>query len=443
MDIHIRNHRLFQLRRSSLSHVIIPKKLLKIYGIDILDDHCQLWTHTRFYQNSMKPSTFEKILWKKTEDGDLVTSIPVFLNNKIFHPFNMAMIKIVPSNNKPVFIPFLYITLLFAYNENLKDIITSDTDAQKVHNNILIDIYQDMTQGKINSNSITATPISMLHQILKSKHDESTEKHHLALEAVGNIRGFKTKPQETTINNSKTQPIHIKININPLGNHNKIVAQHIITSESYFICIYDIDFHKFSNVKSILDSMPCTELHKINPLKLIQDEIFFLQNAQESLIASLEENLKLNPIHQRLPITIPTSPETHTVLIDHVIEALFTLRQWVSEQAAWIQAVSTNFTGTGNQLQYWADIYPLWELGNPEFGLNLHMVSGISWSNNTFWTKLLQMSRFENLLKRGRTVWLIVCTDFTAYVVLPGGFVIKGSYKVHEEDLEAIRCRYG
>lgn len=146
-----------------------------------------------------------------------------------------------------------------------------------------------------------------------------------------------------------------------------------------------------------------------------------------------------------MPISIENKDNISSLIHDHFLEACFTLRQQTSETSAWIKAALSN---KGGVPRFWIDIFNLWETGDEILGVGL-FEDNLPDSHKYFnspeppWSALLKNKIILAVATRAATACVLVHSSLQAWLLLPGGFAIKGYYTLSAQDLTYIKYRYG
>ncbi|AJG42956.1 viral DNA cleavage/packaging protein [Harp seal herpesvirus] len=472
MDVHITNWRFCTNKCNLLIHVLLPLKFLesnKIHTGENLLFHVQ----TR-YTHTLLPSKYLKV-WGEVVDfvipgadrctSGLAISLPIHLDNNIFfNPWDVITLKIVNTKAKTKhFVNFFYITLLQAHFlaiENLKTTVPDHNISEPVQSTPLTTLFKAATahvseqkDSSPASEQKDSSPLGVLASLLKPKFT-AVHRHHQALEDPGDVRGSGNDVQISGLPHNKDSANkypskrHVSIRLTVPQAKNLNIActstKHIVSQSEFFVCVYKtISPEDTSRYKSILDTAALDQIQNLSPVDALLNNDKFLESKQFECVHSLEQacwdaNLE---IFQKLPVLVERDTFTMEVIKDHFIEACFTLRQCISEQCAWVQAALTKHT---KKHGVWVDFIQLWNLGPHNLGVMLPQLNAQQDlnTNRELWVQLLTDPRIVSSITKSSRVCVVVLSSLDCYLLLPGGFAIKGSYSLTEEELLVIQERY-
>ncbi len=164
-------------------------------------------------------------------------------------------------------------------------------------------------------------------------------------------------------------------------------------------------------------------------------EFRFLISVALRISASFREKLAMQAwtAQQEIPVVIPTSYSRIYKNSDLIREAFFTVQTRVSWESCWVKAIS-NAPKTPDAC-LWIDSHPLYEEGASAWGkvIDSRSPGGLVGA----------ASQLVALGTDGHCVHLATTSDGQAFLVLPGGFVIKGQLALTPEERGYILARHG
>nr|AEL29776.1 hypothetical protein [Bovine gammaherpesvirus 4] len=456
MDVHINNWRFLSHRCDLLVHVVLPTQLLEKFNIGMFDN-VVFYVKTRFHDGKM-PTPYLKV-WGlffnhsydfPNIDSGLALSLPIFVERDMYNPLNMVWLKVYyPVSKQTKFLSFFYMQLVQGQREGALRVQKKDNSTKNILPPIsscpFTQIYNSILES--HTGIITAkNTVDVLHDMLETRPERQI-KHHLALETPGKVRGtVKVEPREAAPSNPCTGEL-VKLQVSFRETSKQIThiarVKHIISGLQYYVCFYDSlisgDFFTF---QSVLDILPQKDLAAIDPLSIILSDRQFLQTKQDGFINSLElKCIKQGfTVHQKLPILIEKDDECVELIQDHFTEACFVIRQIINPESAWIQCAISTFHGKGG---CWMDTVKLWECGSHDLGQDISHLIKPGIGEQGMWEILLRDPKFKTVVCKSSHVCLVIKSLIEAWLILPGGFAIKGSYFIPEQDLELIAQRYG
>lgn len=441
-------------------HIVLPDTFLAEFCIPH-DSSLLFYAQTRTV-NSLQPTPYIRVIGKffrecessgsKVPVSGLATSLPVFLRDDMYYdPSSLVTLKILdPNNNKKIFIDFFYITLMGQYSHACH--VTSKSldvagKSKELETSPLEKIFEDLSKTQPKLDKMRTSPLSHLSRMLHSK-PVSVPKHHRALEDPGSVRGTVDCPTKTeTPAIKKLKKIKCRLNLIDVRKANITfhTSTHIITCSRFIVCEYNNLVLKPQQLyESVFNLMNEDELKHVNPLGAFITGFRFLEEVQLKCVNSLEDACCNNRMmmYQKLPLCIEKDQISLEIIKDHFVEACLVLRQLVSENSAWIKAcVSLNERRGG----IWVDFLNLWENGPCNLGVDLsHLFApGCQYKEAAFWSQLLRDPGIAETVEKTGRACLVVDTALVAWLILPGGFAIKGRYSISVEDLQIISSRYG
>lgn len=469
MDVHINNNRFCSQKCDIIVHVFLPSIFLEDNQLP-RNRNLIFSAQTRFFDNRKPPSAYIQV-WGKFHNDEISfrnlhtlksgigVSLPLFLEDDgTYQPYNILVLRAIYIGKPKVhYIYFYYLTLLEGLKRATQVLMETETTGTKpdteteentlVNVNPLNEILQAVKED-INDN---ISPLGVLSNLLQYRPN-NVFKHHQALEDPGGIRGQSEMPENNQkVIQNEIQEGNVKVTLNSLTSQKKdcvtYPVYHSFSQHKFYICVYSGLLNKPLEYTSAIDNMPRQELYWINPLSVVLSETTFLEKIQHAFVDSLEQacNHQNYIIHQKLPIIIENTNNTASFIHDHFLESCFTLRQHTSETSAWIKAaLSLNGGGTN----FWLDIFNLWESGDDTLGVELfednpQQPYKYAASPEPSWSALFRNKTILTVIRRAATACVLVHRSLQAWLLLPGGFAIKGYYTLTEDDLNHIHTRYG
>lgn len=453
MDAHAENWRFYRDQVDALVHLVLPSTFLRLNHVSI-DNTVIYSAQTRFADgiHVSKPIRVHGNLGSDRGDvsSGLAISLPLVLTKGTFDPRNVVSLKIYSSSSKNTqFLYFFYQTFLQALGtQEVGDLNPAPSSAVEVAPMNPLDKIMDQALNT-SSKVAPASAFNFLRDLLKSNTD-TPPRHHQALELPGVVRGKSQEPQDESVLLEAPMPPPLKIHLNmPLERlhpDQKHFVRHLISGHKFIICEYLALPNKVSyGSVAAVDTAQAGQTSSSGSLQVLTTEFTLLSNVQNAFVDTLEEacaHLGFK-VTQQVPILIPKSGNYVTLLKDHFYEACFVLRTAVSESSAWVKAcLSTH----NRQEKIWADFFQLWELGPPQLGVELSMNIKERIDPNIneqrFWASLLDHPNVRTVLEGAAYACVIVHYTLTAWLLLPGGFAIKGYYTVSEDNFYFLAARW-
>ncbi len=161
-----------------------------------------------------------------------------------------------------------------------------------------------------------------------------------------------------------------------------------------------------------------------------------IEHMPVAISASFREKLAMQAwtAQQEIPVVIPTSYSRIYKNSDLIREAFFTVQTRVSWESCWVKATISNAPKTPDAC-LWIDSHPLYEEGASAWGkvIDSRPPGGLVGA----------ASQLVALGTDGHCVHLATTSDGQAFLVLPGGFVIKGQLALTPEERGYILARHG
>ncbi|AAC95558.1 orf 32 [Ateline gammaherpesvirus 3] len=441
MDVHFDNWRFWSRTDNAIIHLLLPQTFFELHNIPF-QPSLIFWTQTRFHNFDLPPTPYVKT-WGKQYTSfpglstkacpGIAVSLVVNTIKSMYNPFDMTVLKILHNENT-FYIKFFHMEL-FAdpevphYSEDIpKEPSFKDIDP--------IDAILSTTTHTTNTYQ---NPLGVLTSLLQ-RRPQSFPTHHFALEDPGQIRGYK-QTSIPSANKARPSVSYVKhqwwnITTEPVIK----CIQHVLTKKSYFICYYST----MSNMRytSVLETIPIQELTHVNPTAILDSEKAFLFKHQHRFVNLLEHVCKSKnyTVKQHIPVLIHGDEDTTSSIKDHFIESCFVLESTVSEASAWVRATFAKYLNKPKR--FWIDYLRLWEEGTHLLGKFLPELEE-NVCEERMWNILSLNKDFINCLEGQGCTCVLVDSDLNAWLILPGGFVIKGQYNLTQEDILFVGARYG
>lgn len=462
MDVHTQNWRMLRHMKGVVAHLVISRDLLAYYGVPWETTNLNYSFKTRNYDYRLTTVKFTRtggeiissVTYPGFPDRSLATSVVIQIDEDgLFNPFNVLVVRIYDTNcGNCYFIPLLYLSLLQNYPVNGTCDQSLDQCNKITEGTPFQQLCQDVkhkgaaTMASLQNKSSLEVLASLLETRPKVKLD-STSRHHVALETPGDIRcGLQIKSTmftETYINKNPAPKIQLLFPHIMKFTVTKIKCP--LTS-----CTMWVGWNTETNslqllpLKSIFETMSDDGLAMVEPLRVIHNEQTFLYSKQEAFLNSLERNLSANnySIRQKIPITIYDMTDIDCIK-DFFTEICHVILKAASPLCAWVKAAMvSNDYQINHNCWYWTDDYPLWDTYPPVLGENLEGIE-LDDKMDNMWLKLLNVKAIKKQVTGNLSVSLIVNSKLEGWLVLPGGFVIKGKYELTSEELSYLRLQYG
>lgn len=462
MDVHVDNWRFLGQTHPLIVHLVLPQPFLRANGLTLAED-TSFFAQTRLFHN-FQCLPYTRVWAKVTEHpralGGWAISVPIHVQEGSVNPLNVLTLKIHSLKDKKVsFVHFFYLSLLrkyfskqiFPQQSGPRDNCPSTPSTQDTNStpgatsavNPLEHILSCVqTQG---TKATPGTALGFLSSLLQSV--ETQPRHHQALEAPGEVRGSKEAAVPQPQPQVDAAP---KLTFNgPLGSLEPSLWErvgHVMSQSWYYVCMYDSLPNLLSEpLISSLDLMSLEELYGVSPIRVIADDIYTLAAVQDQLVDSLEQHcLKSGGIiHQAFPVTLPKIPDLFHTLKDHFLEACIVLRNTTDETSAWVKAAVYAHMGYKG---VWADFLQLWGAGPPCLGAKISTIPPSLLDSDikdpAYCSALLQDPGVLSSTQTAACACLIVNHHLSAWLVLPGGFAIKGRYHIAPEVLVTLVARW-
>ncbi|AAX58067.1 ORF32 [Ovine gammaherpesvirus 2] len=475
MDVHSNNWRYLRHRCHVMAHLVLPEDLFADlnmeghppvfrcvartidYDTDQVTEPLPVWARYLDHLHSVENLT-----------RGVALSIPLFLTNGMWHPFNVVLLQCSPYPEKLYYIRIFYQTIFSglleagAYSESAVEELPQIPSSQptKPVEDPLRSILRGPKRAQHNSRTINnndsvgiQAPEYAVNYSLNHCALENSPSLRGALEAatVGlPVLGLK-KPHRLPEGPLKHErPLSLRRAAVDFTAEDLVLQPltHCFTKKKLWLCVYESSSE--NRPVSYLDSLSEEALRNINPLRVIQREAAFLAAKMGQFVDSLITECKKTgfTVNQQLPISIESGAANALDYIqEQFYEACFTIRGLTNETSGWIQAALAQ---AGGKPGLWADIVSLWERGAGTWGLRLNHKFSLPPTGALINIENLSCQLtgphadfLEQACTRDGQVVVVYSSTAEAWLILPGGFAIKGHIHHSEEDLVKILGKYG
>ncbi|AAK95456.1 BGLF1 [Macacine gammaherpesvirus 4] len=317
---------------------------------------------------------------------------------------------------------------------------------------ILLEITQEVERGG-HGLGTAASPALCLGLRLragtetKAAAEASVPKHHPALENPSNIRGAGggsgagagTPGAEVSTGARPRVPLTFSKTRRAIRGSRALVhgTVHIFSPHSLYVVTYpDLSAQaRLHRMTAVTHTSLTTNLAKVSILGAPEREFRFLISMALRISASLREKLAAQDwtAKQEIPVVIPTSYPSIYKKSTLLREAFFTIETRVSWESCWVKAISGSPGVPSARL--WVDSHPLYEDGASAWGkvIDSGTPGGLAEA----------ASGLVDLGTDGHCVHLAATSDGQVFLVLPGGFVIKGQLELAPEERGYVLARNG
>nr|CAC84327.1 hypothetical protein [Saimiriine gammaherpesvirus 2] len=441
MDVHFDNWRFLSRPDKVIVHLLLPQTFFESHHIPF-DPNLTFWSQTRFHHLDFPPTRYVKIWGKlyfslpglpsKACPG-IAVSLVINTEENMYNPFDMTVLKILLNENI-YYIKFFHMELFFAHiaPNSLKDTSIEEPFKNVDHIDAILNTTSPVT-------NLYKNPLGVLANLLQSR-PQSSPRHHFALEDPGKVRGYE---QPSLLQTDKAMPkvSYVKHQWSILNSEPTVTrVKHIFTKKSYFICSYPTMNNP--QCTSVLETISVQELAHVSPTAVLDTEKAFLFKHQHRFINTLEHVCKSKnyAIEQHVPVLIQKDEETASSIKDHFTETCFVLESTVSEASAWVRATFAKYLNKPKA--FWIDYIRLWEEGAHTLGKSVPELKE-DVCEEKMWHLLSLNKEFIHCIRNQGCTGVLVDSNLNAWLILPGGFVIKGHYNITPEDILFVGARYG
>ncbi|AAM22130.1 viral DNA cleavage/packaging protein [Suid gammaherpesvirus 3] len=452
MDVHINNWRYKRAYCDLIIHTVIPEAIFSPYEWTSNSNVFQVKFQTVFYQ-TQAASRWVKMWARRLNDEHRIgtlskgvsTSFPIFLEDNIWHPFNILILKINNPDGDSTFIKFFYLTIVSGYLHASRSPDLSMEVQTQSHKE---DVFHDILTAT-RETSFRYDPKSMLNNLLEI-NETCRPMYHQALENSVDLRGRMIKVKERNKDHCKNAnivtnlPTLIFSNVFTEESLVSITVLHCFTRNRIWICAYE---KCKQTLVSYLDMLSENDLNTIDPLLIVKAEADYFYRLVRSFIASVErecEHVGYN-LTQNIPLFIEKSSHVLNDISAHFYEACVTITSLYNENSGLIKAALARFS---HQEGYWLDVIGLWECRRSHWGIRLNLKPEKTAAKDINIESIIcRIMGHEDLVESLTTcagfVGLLYTSSLVSWLIIPGGFAIKGYFDLSDRDMQYLVDRYG
>ncbi|ALF03254.1 BGLF1 [macacine gammaherpesvirus 10] len=497
MDVHVDNQVLSGLGTPLLVHIFVPDAVMAELCPDRVPDCEVVWCQTLFSDRAgltgaCRVFAARGVLPGRPGRRGTFTSVPVYCEEggqELYNPFHVAALRFYDNGGLVGELQLYYLSLFEGAKRALTDgrpireasCVREAPSASPPHpgghpgdqaleeraaaaeagaqvppsydlKHILLEITQEAERGGCGLGT-AASPALCLGLRLragsetKAATEASVPKHHPALENPSNIRGAGggsgagagTSVAEVSSGARPRVPLTFSKTRRAIRGSRALVhgTVHIFSPHSLYVVTYpELSAQaRLHRMTAVTHALLTTDLAKVSILGAPEREFRFLISLALRISASLREKLAAQDwtAKQEIPVVIPTSYPTIYKKSALLREAFFTIETRVSWESCWVKAISGSPGVPSARL--WVDSHPLYEDGASAWGkvIDSGTPGGLAEA----------ASGLVDLGTDGHCVHLAATSDGQVFLVLPGGFVIKGRLELAPEERGYVLARNG
>lgn len=437
MDVYNMNSKFVRVSENKiLVHMFLPDRLLSKYEICSSDKY--VYSVAVLQYGSKQVTKFRRV-WGKFLHNDGTERLPpcgwglcisgyaVIDAGPRF--FDVMYLKITNLADKCLtLLKFSMMNILPVYLDQTKDVPESAVRPP---------VFEQL-KNTVMSCRTAKTPTTFILSLL-TPDDTFQHKYHPALETPGIVRGIRETRGAT--HNEKSQRLD-----KSLANRSKLIPVskngtwhkrvHVISGHSYYIWLPD-QLELEPNLQNVLLQCLTTDSTTLydDPLELLSMESDFLYRIQNEFARCLEHECRINDysISQKIPTYISMEASNHLEVI--FLEALVNLKSSKKQHPAWLMA-----TYFGSMVKgLWMDILTASPTGE-SLKTNGYYLG--EYKHELTYYDILKVLEYKNIIYNDMTL-LLVSWKLSAWLILPGGFVIKGTYNLSLDDIIFVQHHYG
>lgn len=456
MDVHSYNSRALKNNCTVLVHVGIPSTLLQpLVEKDISELGAGLYVECRTVRTD---GTCSRVLnvgnkissdpsFTKNKSGYVVlTSVPLlFVDDKGYNGLDVAILRFKSlQTRRECDVKIFYITLINVLKRTEEDGAEGDPpDVLAAGPDPLEEMIKknsgQVPRAKEKDDSPRAFLKGLLNEVCGAA---AVGKHHPALENPGAIRAAATASSAE----GKSQP-RARVNrkfslaLHRNGRLREVIeCKHLLTQIPFFMYLYEENVWS-SRYIDIFQFLPSSEFMDISPVVVIESRERFLFRKQKEFVNSLLAGVyeRRGEVTQRLPISLQGDINYMSLLMVVACQRLIFQEH---ETYAWTRALLQRNRGQG----LWLEVIDLWSTAAETSGREVRFLSGVQLVSGADpdWIALIKDEVFRETVRRADLCSVLVSPgSLDAWLILPGGFVIKGKYTVTEEETLFLRRHYG
>ncbi|ADW24373.1 viral DNA cleavage/packaging protein [Cricetid gammaherpesvirus 2] len=436
MDAYAINARFFPINGNQiLIHLLLPDMFLSYYDIDSNGDYMfSVAIYSAIDQTLTKYVPTAASFFTNNGEKELpycawglCTSVPVMVDTSPRY-LDVVHFKVYDKKKHN-----LKIIKLSVFNAIFPLIChPRPTESSKHVGDRFGELCASLTQTQAPSN---ASPADFIMSLIEKTRD-TQHKHHTALEEPGLVR---VKPE----NSNQLMPSHeAKITIKKATSLKRgtfIRREHVMSANCYHVFVPDTSNKKYEPLLSMFqESLSSPNIPQVDVSLSFVGEALFFKKITDRFLTSLQDEIQRNPqsICQEFPIHISMGATLDCVKYI-AYRTLMLLGCFTEQCPAWFLAHRLKKTTPRGA---WADVLDMsfCGLNRGECGVFLGETSTVPVTRVELFCILTKRGWFQTPLS-----CVVVFTDLSAWVVLPGGFAIKGRYLLEEEDIQYICTHYG
>nr|AXY92322.1 BGLF1 [human gammaherpesvirus 4]AXY93533.1 BGLF1 [human gammaherpesvirus 4]QAC38570.1 BGLF1 [human gammaherpesvirus 4]QAM89319.1 BGLF1 [human gammaherpesvirus 4]QAN27073.1 BGLF1 [human gammaherpesvirus 4] len=501
MDVHIDNQVLSGLGTPLLVHLFVPDTVMAELCPNRVPNCEGAWCQTLFSDRTgltrvCRVFAARGMLPGRPSHRGTFTSVPVYCEEglpELYNPFHVAALRFYDEGGLVGELQIYYLSLFEGAKRALTDghlireasgvqesaaamqpipidpgppggagiehmpVAAAQVEHPKTYDlkQILLEITQEENRGEQRLGHAGSPALCLGLRLragaeTKAAAETSVSKHHPALENPSNIRGSaggeggggragtggtvgvgSGAPSRVPVSFSKTRRAIRESRALVRG------IAHIFSPHALYVVTYpELSAQgRLHRMTAVTHASPATDLAEVSILGAPEREFRFLISVALRISASFREKLAMQAwtAQQEIPVVIPTSYSRIYKNSDLIREAFFTVQTRVSWESCWVKAIS-NAPKTPDAC-LWIDSHPLYEEGASAWGkvIDSRSPGGLVGA----------ASQLVALGTDGHCVHLATTSDGQAFLVLPGGFVIKGQLALTPEERGYILARHG
>lgn len=457
MDVHSYNSRVLKNSCTILAHVAIPSTLLQpLVEGDISELGPGLYVECRTVRTD---GTCSRVLnvgnkissdpsFTKNKSGYVVlTSVPLlFVDDKGYNGLDVAILRFKSlQTRRECDVKIFYITLINVLKRTEEERVEGGPpDVPVVGPDPLEEMIKSPARDRAKEKK-DDSPRAFLKGLLNEVCGAAAVgKHHPALENPGAIRAAATASSASA--EGKIQPrarVNRKFSLALHRNERLrevIECKHLLTQISFFMYLYEENVWS-SRYMDIFQFLPSSEFMDISPVVVIESRERFLFRKQKEFVNSLLAGVyeRRGEVTQRLPISLQGDVNYMSLLMVVACQRLIFQEH---ETYAWTRALLQSNRGQG----LWLEVIDLWSTAAETSGREVRFLGGAQSvpGADPDWIALIKDEVFRETVRRPDLCSVLVSQgSLDAWLILPGGFVIKGKYTVTEGETLFLRRHYG
>lgn len=468
MDVHYVNQRALGRRCTLLAHVCLPSSILTFDGAPDprwIEEPGAVVLTSRMDGTTTDPLRVRLKLVVPTSNDErstfpgsfvLYTSLPLlFRDNKYYNGLDVVRLYLRSRVGGEVrVLRFFYLTLVSALRghsdgEETRPRVSVNITASSFSPSLDIPLPEldpfRRILAELPGGDATLGPSPDPHRL-----PGGVSKHHRALEEPGDVRVGDRPPFDVSSVPGKLHPPVRRVAwrvppaLEPRGTAN---CSHVLTGEIFRCHLYRETVWRDAEFVDLWDALPSSELTNVlrQPLGALDRIDSLLLEKQSEFLRSLDLADRGWRIAKVLPVAITGDESLLPLLFLLSVRALLFQEDETGTPAlvrAALSSVSQDQTD-----RYYVDIIDLWSpsliCGREVLTINVPRGSRRHDPRDFGYSGILENPRVALALSGQDCCCLAVSESLDAYLILPGGFLIKGKYTLSEEDLAFLRSHHG